>query len=303
MIGQKSFVFYCCVFILSFSLTENLSAQDLNSIIASQATVNCVSAQFAFTEGPAINKHGDIFFTDQPNNRIWKYSTDGKLSVFLENAGRSNGMYFNNDGNLIACADEKNQLWSINPDGKVKVLLENFKGHSFNGPNDVWVDKRGGLYFTDPFYQRKYNSRTKTEEHGENVYYLPKGAKEAILVDSNLVRPNGIVGSSRKKNLYVSDIEDKKIYKYRINKDGTLSDRKLFATHQSDGMTLDNKGNLYATGKDVAVFDKSGKLLGTIPVTPSWTANVSFAGKKRNILFITASKAIYTLKMRVKGVK
>jgi gluconolactonase len=303
MIGQKSFAFYFCVFISIFSLRGNLLAQDLKQLIAPQAVVNCVSAQFSFTEGPAINRQGDIFFTDQPNNRIWKYSTDGKLSIFLENAGRSNGMYFDQDGNLIACADEKNQLWSIDPAGKVKVLLDNFEGHSFNGPNDVWVDKHGGLYFTDPFYQRKYNSRTKAEERGENVYYLSKGAKEAILVDSNLVRPNGIVGSSRKRNLYVSDIEERKIYKYRINKNGTLSDRKLFATHQSDGMTLDNKGNLYATGKDVAVFDKSGKLLGTIPVSSSWTANVSFAGKKRNILFITASKAIYTLKMRVKGVE
>jgi gluconolactonase len=303
MTGFKSIVFYCAAQISLLFFSANSSAQDLKQLLAPSASVTCVSAQFAFTEGPAVNKKGDIFFTDQPNNRIWKYSTDGKLTVFLENAGRSNGMYFDPKGNLIACADENNQLWSINPEGKVTVLLENFQGHRFNGPNDVWIDKRGGLYFTDPFYQRKYNSRTKAEERGENVYYLPKGSKEAILVDSNLVRPNGIVGSSRKKNLYVSDIEERKIYKYRINKDGTLSDRQLFASHQSDGMTLDNKGNVYATGKDVAVFDKSGKLLGTIPVSSSWTANVSFAGKKRNVLFITASKAIYTLKMRVKGAK
>src|SRR5688572_30921286 len=120
------------------------------NIIAPGAVLRLVSSQFSFTEGPAGNKKGDVYFTDQPNNKIWKYSTDGKLSVFLDKAGRSNGMYFDKQGNLITCADEKNELWSINPQGKVTVLLKDYKGHTFNGPNDLWIDPKGGIYFTDP---------------------------------------------------------------------------------------------------------------------------------------------------------
>src|SRR5471030_3554863 len=93
-----------------------------------------ISKQFSFTEGASVDKKGNVFFTDQPNNKIWKYSTDGKLSVFLNNAGRSNGMYFDKMGNLITCADEHNQLWSINPDGAVTVLLKDLDGHLMNGP-------------------------------------------------------------------------------------------------------------------------------------------------------------------------
>ena len=82
-----------------------------------------VSKQFIFTEGPSVDKKGNVFFTDQPNNKIWEYSADGKLSVFMENAGRPNGTYFDANGNLITCADEHDQLWAISPGKKVKVLV------------------------------------------------------------------------------------------------------------------------------------------------------------------------------------
>lgn len=135
---------------------QNDNGLDTISVIAKGAELKEVSNQFKFTEGPTMNKNGDIYFTDQPNNRIWKYSTDGDLSVFMENAGRSNGMYFDPQGNLVSCADEKNELWSINPNGEVTVLLSSYQGHRFNGPNDLWIDKNGGIYFTDPYYQRNY---------------------------------------------------------------------------------------------------------------------------------------------------
>src|SRR5260221_5371653 len=110
-----------------------------------------ISKQFSFTEGASVDKKGNVFFTDQNNNKIWKYSTDGKLSVFLDSAGRSNGMYFDRKGNLVTCADEHNQLWSIKPGGKVTVLLKDFNGLHFNGPNDLWINRNGGIYFTDPY--------------------------------------------------------------------------------------------------------------------------------------------------------
>ena len=157
---------------------EQLTNTDTTDIIADGATLQLVSNQFSFTEGPAVDKKGNVFFTDQPNNRIWKYGTDGKLSIFLEPAGRANGMYFDKKGNLIACADEHNELWSINSKGKITVLTKDYKGAKLNGPNDVWIDQKGGKYLTDPYYQRDYWTRKKPEITGEKVYYLSPSSKE-----------------------------------------------------------------------------------------------------------------------------
>ena len=130
----------------------HVAAQQPVAAVSKDSKPTRISRQFSFTEGPAADKYGNIFFTDQPNNKIWEYDTHGKLSVFLDTAGRSNGMYFDSKGNLVTCADEKNQLWQISPAGKVTILLKDFNGYRFNGPNDVWVDAKDGIYFTDPFY-------------------------------------------------------------------------------------------------------------------------------------------------------
>lgn len=281
---------------------DKTTSDTIANIVADGATPKLISSQFSFTEGPAVDRYGNVFFTDQPNDKIWKFNTKGELSVFLDKTGRSNGMYFDKKGNLITAADENNQFWSISPDKKVTILLDNFKGQRFNGPNDLWIDKKGGIFFTDPYYQRPYWQRKKPDMADERVYYLPKGKKEAFVVDSNLVRPNGIIGSANGKHLFVADINDKKTYKYDINKNGTLSNRRLFVTMGSDGMTMDSKGNLYITGQGVTVFDPEGRKIMNIPL-PGWTANVCFGGKNRDLLFVTASKSVYTLQMKVKGIR
>jgi len=298
----------CCFFIFTGSFTKkmimnNLPIANHDSLIARGATLKKISSQFSFTEGASVDKYGNVFFTDQPNDKIWKYDTEGKLSVFLEKTGRSNGTYFDHKGNLLTCADEKDELWSIDPRGQVTVLLKNFKGHRFNGPNDLWEDLKGGIYFTDPYYQRDYWDRTSPDLKGEHVYYLPKGKKEAIVVDDDLVKPNGIVGTPDGKYLYVADIGANKTYKYKINSNGNLSDKKLFCAQGSDGMTLDSKGNVYLTGNGVMIFDRTGRKIETIDVPEKWTANLCFSGKKKNILFITASESIYTIEMSVQGVE
>lgn len=273
-----------------------------SNIIADNAKLELISSQFAFTEGPATDKLGNVFFTDQPNNRIWKYSIDGKLTVFLENAGRSNGMYFDRQGNLITCADEQNQLWQIAPDGKIKVLIKDFEGLHFNGPNDLWISPTSGIYFTDPYYQRDYWTRKVSELDAQKVYYLEKN-KKPIEVINDLVQPNGIIGTPDGKYLYVADIGDSKTYRYRITKDGRLIEKHLFASMGSDGMTIDEEGNIYLTGNGVTVFSKEGKLITHIPIPEEWTGNVTFGGKENDYLFITASKSIYQLKMKVKGAR
>jgi gluconolactonase len=292
----------CRTFIVSFFCTNILlMGQEKSSIISEGAKPELVSDQFSFTEGPAADKEGNVYFTDQPNNKIWKYSTDGKLTVFMENTGRSNGMYFDSKGNLLSCADEKNEIWSITPDKKVKVLLTDFQGKKLNGPNDLWVAGNGDIYFTDPYYQRDYWERTKPEIEGQKVYLLKKGSSKAVVVDDQLQQPNGIIGTSDGKVLYVADIKDHKTYRYTIGKDGTLGDKQLFVSQGSDGMTLDNLGNLYITGKGVTVFNPEGEKIEHIDIPVDWTANVTFGGKDKNILFITASKTVYTLRMKVKG--
>ena len=282
--------------------TTTMLQADSANLIAPNATLQQVSNQFTFTEGPAVDKTGAVYFTDQPNDKIWKYDVDGKLSLFLDKTGRSNGMYFDKKGNLITCADEKDELWSISPAGKVTVLLRDFQGHRLNGPNDLWIDPKGGIYFTDPYYQREYWGRKKPDIDGERVYYLAKGKKEAVVVDGDLKQPNGIIGTPDGKFLYVADIRDNKTYKYQIGADGSLTNRQLYVSQGSDGMTLDNRGNLYLTGKGVTVYNPAGVKIEFIPVPARWVGNICFGGKERNTLFITASEAVYTLQMQVKGI-
>ena len=281
-----------------FATSSPAAATDL---FAGSATPQLVAKQFKFTEGPAVDRAGNVFFTDQPNNKIWKYSTAGKLSVFMDPAGRANGMYFDQKGNLIVCADEKNQLWSISPSGKVTVLLDQLDGHHFNGPNDVWVDPKGGLFFTDPYYQRDYWTRTAPELPGQYVYYLGPGQKQPITVETTLKKPNGIIGTHDGRTLYVADIDGNKTYRYQVGTDGTLTNRQLFVPQGSDGMTLDERGNVYLTGKGVTVYNPAGQQVAHIDVPGDWTGNICFGGKDRKTLFITASEAVYVLPMRVKG--
>lgn len=288
---------------LLFLLTVSIETFAQQALYDTTAKPQLISKQFSFTEGASVDKEGNVFFTDQPNNKIWEYDIYGKLSVFLDNAGRSNGMYFDHKGNLVTCADEHEQLWSISPDKKITVLLKDYRGKLMNGPNDIWIDSKGGIYMTDPYYQRPWWTRTKSDLDGQKVYYLPKGKDQPVIVDADLKQPNGIVGTPDGKYLYVADIGDNKTYKYTINKNHTLSDRKLFVEQGSDGMTLDEKGNVYLTGQGVTIYNSEGKKIGHIAIPEPWTANLCFGGTHKDVLFITASKGIYTIKMNVKGVE
>ena len=275
-----------------------------SSIIANDALLVKVDSTYSFTEGPASDKDGNVYFTDQPNDKIIKWhANDNSLSIFKEPSGRANGLYFDHDGNLLAAADENNELWRIDSNGNVDTLLTSFEDKKLNGPNDIWVDLKGGIYFTDPYYQREYWTRTKAEISEKNVYYISPDGKEVSIIAFGFVQPNGIIGTPDGKTLYVADIGDRKTYAYTIQPNGTLTGKKLFTNMGSDGMTIDNKGNIYLTGDGVTVFNKKGEQLHHIPINENWTANITFGGKDQNILFITAMGAIYTLKMNVKGVR
>lgn len=284
---------------LSATSIPPLAAEEI-SLFAPGARLEKLAGDFKFTEGPTCDSAGQIFFTDQPNDRILKWSAEGQLSTFLQPAGRSNGMCFDAKGNLLACADEKNELWSIAPGGKITVLLKDFQGKRLNGPNDVWAHPDGSLYFTDPFYKRPWWTHTVPEQDGQHVYHLAPSGK-LTRVTTDLEQPNGIIGTPDGTSLFVADIKAKKTYAFDIQPDRTLARKRLFCESGSDGMTLDAEGNLFLTGKGVLVFNKAGALVQTIEVPEPWCANVCFGGPDRQTLFITASKGFYAVRLRTKG--
>jgi gluconolactonase len=287
--------------------TLPLTAQEpppLPPVIAPGAKLERLSEGFQFTEGPTPDAAGNVYFTDQPNNRILKWSIEGKLSTFKEPAGRANGLFFEPGGKLIACADENNELQAIDTkDASSTVQLKGFENKRLNGPNDVWVRPDGGLYFTDPFYKRPWWQHTAPEQSAQRVYFLAKNSSTALAVADDLQQPNGITGTADGKTLFVADIRGRQTWKYAIQPDGTLTEKTLFCAMGSDGMTIDHAGNIYLTGNGVTVFDPSGKQTGVIPVPESWTANVCFGGKDFDTLFITAMDSLYAIKTTVKGVR
>src|SRR5271170_7993673 len=246
------------------------------SVIAPGAKLEKLAGDFAFTEGPTCDQAGNLFFVDQPNNRIMEWSVAGKLSTFLQPSGHANGMYFDAKGNLIACADEHNELWSIAPDKKVTVLIKDYQGKYLNGPNDVWVAPNGEMFITDPYYQRPWWDHKKMALDSEQVYHLSADATRLTRATSDLNKPNGITGTPDGKTLFVADIGADRTYKYGIQPDGSLANKLLFCSKGSDGMTIDDQGNIYITGHGVTVFDKTGKQIEHIDVAEPWTANVSF---------------------------
>jgi len=274
-------------------------AQENTQIVAAGAQAKKLAGDFKFTEGPAADAQGNVYFTDIPANLILKWSVaDGKLSTFLANSGGANGLYFDKDGNLLACQGGDRRLVSISPKGEITVLADKYEGKRFNSPNDLWIDPNGGVYFTDP----RYGSRDGMEIEGEHVYYLTPDRKKVIRVVSDMVRPNGVIGTPNGRRLYVADHGANKTYSYRIGGDGTLSDKQLFAEQGSDGLAIDARGNVYLTGKGIAVYSRQGEKVAEIPV-PEGPANLTFGGADNQTLFITARTSLYSIPTEVRGAR
>lgn len=290
-------------FTLLIFLILSGNAQNVNqNLIAKDAKVTKVGGGYAFTEGPSVAPDGRVFFTDQPNDKIDVWSEkDNQITTFLQPCERSNGTYFNKKGELVACADLHNRLVIFDMKGKMKTIAENYNGQPLNAPNDLWIAPNGGIYFSDPYYARDYWEPGRKEvQDTRGVYYLNPEGKVSRVID-DYKQPNGLIGTPDGKTLYVSDINDRKIWKYDIQPDGTLTNKTFFAPEGSDGMTIDQQGNVYLTNKVVSVFNSKGESIARIEV-PEQPSNVCFGGKKRNILFITARTSVYTLKMNTKGV-
>ena len=265
-------------------------------LTAEGAEVTRLAGDFVFTEGPATDVEGNVYFSDIPNNRIHKWSLDGKLTTVREETGRANGLYFDQQGNLLACEGGNRRVTSMDSTGKLTVLADHFNGKKLNSPNDLWIDPQGGVYFTDP----RYGNEDGLEQSGFHVYYIPPGKGTVIRVLDGLVKPNGIIGTSDGKTVFVADAGANKTYRYRVASGGKLVDARIAAPEGSDGMTLDERGNLYLTRRAVVVYSIDGSKIETIEV-PEPPANITFGGKDRKTLFITARQSFYSVRMSVRG--
>ena len=255
-----------------------------------------VASGFQFTEGPAVDATGDVYFTDVRASKIYKWSPGEKPNVFRTDTGGANGLFFDRKGNLLACEGGNGRIVSIDRKGKLTVLADKYGGKRFNKPNDLWVDPKGGVYFSDPMY-----GRAERTQDGEHVYYISPDRKTVTRVIADMTRPNGLIGTPDGKTLYVTDPGARKTYRYTIEADGALTGKKLFAPTGGDGMTIDNEGNVYLAERGVLVFDKKGKQIARIDV-PIRPTNVCLAGRDGRTLFITARTSVYTIQMRVCGV-
>lgn len=287
-----------CLFAMAY-----VQGPELKDLLEPGAELKKLADGFSFTEGPSADSKGNVYFTDQPNDRIMVWSLSGQLSTFMKPCGRANGLAFDKEGYLWACADEKNELWRIAPDKSLAVIALKYGEKILNGPNDLWIDNNGGIYFTDPFYKRPWWDHAEKPQEKECVYYLSPDHKSITRIIDDLVQPNGIVGTPDGKTLFVADIGGNKTWEYKIGNSGTLSDKKLFCELGSDGMTIDSDGNIYLTGNGVTIFDRKGNKIANISIPESWTANVCFGGPDMKSLFITASKSLYMIRMKTRGTK
>lgn len=291
---MKLSILLCSLFTLLSCQTQKI--ESVKDIIAEGTKVEQLATGFKFTEGPVNDANGDIYFTDIPNNHINKWSVrDKKHSLFLKDSGGANGLWINDEGKILACQGENRKIVMIDPESKSSLVLASmYKGKAFNKPNDLWRDPKGGLYFSDPNYRSEPLS-----QDGEHVYYRSPMGKITRVID-DFERPNGVIGTKDGKLLYVTDRNGGKTFVYTINQDGSLSNKKKIADVGSDGMTLDQFGNLYLTAKTVEVYSPLGVKLGEIAI-PEAPSNLCFGGEEGKTLFITARKSLYAIKTNVKG--
>ena len=286
-------------------ITNSAMAQ---SLVAPGASVVQLAGGFRFTEGPAADSKGNVYFVDEQSSRIHRWCvTENRVSVFIEESAHANGMYFDKNDNLYVCEGGTGSVVRYTLDGERTVVANKFGARHFNKPNDLWVDPKGGIYFTDPVYGRNFH----VVQGGEHVYYIsPDRSKitrviEATGPQGEFVKPNGVIGTPDGKFLYVADIDGRVVYRYDIQEDGTLTGKHAFASpYAVDGMTIDERGNVYLTPWNirnvVIIYSPEGREIERIAI-PEQPANVTFGGRDFRTLFITAHSGLYAVEMTVRG--
>ena len=255
-----------------------------------------VGEGYGFTEGPAVNTKGEVFFTDIPNSRIHKIALDGKVSVFAEDTGKANGLMFGPDGRLYACANGKKKIVAYDENAVATVIADGIES------NDLCVALNGNIYVTDPPNKRVWLIK-------------PDGSKQ--VVDSNdkggIAFPNGVRLTPDQSLLLVADMRGQFVWSYHINADGTLSAKQPYhhvripdgvMESGADGMTLDTQGRVYVcTHLGIQFCDQAGRVNGVIAKPQrKWLANAVFGGAGFSELYACSSDKIFKRKTKVQGV-
>jgi gluconolactonase len=288
------------------------------------------AAGVCFLEGPAVDDKGNVYFSDIAGNRILKASADGKVSVFREDSGRTNGNTFDAEGRLISCEGAESgpggRRRVVRTDlrtGAITVLTDRYQGKRYNSPNDVVADARGRVWFTDPRYGA---DRSDLEMDVEGVYRIdPDGKVTRVLGQPEVERPNGLALTPDGKTLYVIDSHtrpggNRKVWAFDVSAEGALGKRRLVYDfgkgRGGDGMRLDRKGNLWVAAgiltprspgettdvpPGVYVLTPRGEMLGRIPILEDVITNLAFGGPDRKTLYITAGKTLYKVPVEVPG--
>jgi len=280
-------------------------AQGIPGVLAPDAKVELVQEGFVFTEGPVATADGGLYFSDlQTGDRTFRMDPSGKISLFREHTHGMNGLALGRDGSLYGAEGDGRRISKVSADGKATTLTVDTSAHPILAPNDLILDAKGGIYFTDP------GPRPIIPGRKVHTYYLPPGAKDPILLDDTITRPNGITLTNDGKTLIVDDTVGDTTFAFDVQKDGTVKNKRPFAKiHDvkpgedsgADGLALDRAGRLYFTSSTgVQVFDKKGQYLGTIKV-PRQPANLAFGGPGKRTLYITAREGLYKVQTLTQG--
>ncbi len=260
---------------------------------------------FEFTEGPAADTAGNVYFCDIPPARMHKIDLTGRLTTVQEETGHANGLMFDARGNLVKC-EMDGQVTSLSlADKTQRMLAGKYQGNRFNAPNNLVIDSSGGIYFTDPHYR----APQPLPQGKMAVYYISASGDIQRLLD-DLDAPNGVILSPNEKTLYVIPTQQAEMMAYAVEGPGKLGPGRVFCRLQQpagqtaaggDGLTIDVKGNLYiASALGLQVYSPQGKQLGILEF-PEQPANATFGGADRKTLFVTARSSVYTAQMQVAG--
>ncbi|MEL6674998.1 MAG: SMP-30/gluconolactonase/LRE family protein [Bacteroidota bacterium] len=265
------------------------------SPVAEGAQLQKLGTNYGVLQSPVADPAGNVFFTDYNTKRIYKWTLNGKIVRVKGGFLGCKGLAFDRKGNLVLCETKGGRKLSlVNPKtGDSEALLREFEGKRFNSPEDLWIHQNNGLYFTDGRHGDKVGLQMK----GEYVFYMDPNRDSVVAVITDLAQPSGIMGSVKQKLLYVSDYEKGQTYVYKINADGSLSNRRVFADIGASGIAIDDKKNVYLARDKVYVYNSRGKLIHTIAV-PEKATHVAFGGAHQKTLFITAQKSLYALEMK-----